>query len=173
MATAAVYMLSLVAVFGILPTDQLANSTEPFSSAANDGLFPDRFRRLSKAGVPAFGIVSSTALGSVAVIVNYLGSTGATAFTTLILMTGITASIPYGFSALAQIKWCWRDREKLDRPRLVRDLVIAGLAVTFSVLFIWYSRNTGHGFWVYWAPFFLAGAALLLASRFTAHSAAG
>ena len=32
----------------------------------------------------------------------------------------------------------------------------------FSVLFIWYSRNTGHSFWVYWAPFFLAGGALLL-----------
>ena len=29
-------------------------------------------------------------------------------------------------------------------------------------VFIWYSRNTGHSFWVYWAPFFLAGAALLL-----------
>ena len=44
----------------------------------------------------------------------------------------------------------------------MRDLPIAGLAVTFSVLFIWYSRNTGHSFWIYWAPFFLAGAALLL-----------
>ena len=32
----------------------------------------------------------------------------------------------------------------------------------FSILFIWYSRNTGHSFWVYWAPFFLAGGALLL-----------
>jgi APA family basic amino acid/polyamine antiporter len=29
-------------------------------------------------------------------------------------------------------------------------------------LFIVYSRNTGHSFWVYWAPFFLAGGALLL-----------
>ena len=32
----------------------------------------------------------------------------------------------------------------------------------FSVLFIWYSRNTGHSFFVYWAPFLLAGGALLL-----------
>jgi APA family basic amino acid/polyamine antiporter len=30
------------------------------------------------------------------------------------------------------------------------------------VLFIWYSRNTGNSFFVYWAPFFLAGGALLL-----------
>ena len=32
----------------------------------------------------------------------------------------------------------------------------------FSILSIWYSRNTGHSFWVYWTPFFLAGGALLL-----------
>jgi APA family basic amino acid/polyamine antiporter len=32
----------------------------------------------------------------------------------------------------------------------------------FSILFIIYSRNTGHSFWVYWAPFFLAGGALAL-----------
>ena len=65
---------------------------------------------MSKNGVPAFGIVSSTVLASVAMIINYLGSSGATVFTTLVLMTGITAAIPYGFSALAQLKW------RLDRP---------------------------------------------------------
>ena len=32
----------------------------------------------------------------------------------------------------------------------------------FSIFFICYSRNTGHSFWVYWAPFFLVGGALLL-----------
>ena len=32
----------------------------------------------------------------------------------------------------------------------------------FSILFIVYSRNTGNSFWIYWAPFFLAGGALLL-----------
>jgi basic amino acid/polyamine antiporter, APA family len=42
-------------------------------------------------------------LASVAMIINYLGSNGATVFTTLVLMTGITAAIPYGFSALAQM----------------------------------------------------------------------
>jgi APA family basic amino acid/polyamine antiporter len=202
LATAVVYMLSLTAVFGILPAETIAHSTEPFSAtanaifggtwagdvmaalvivsgigalngwtmicaemplaAANDGLFPERFKRKSKAGVPAFGILASTTLASVAMLVNYLGSTGATAFTTLILMTGITAAIPYGFSALAQLKWRWSERRTLDAPRLIRDLIIAGLALVFSVLFIWYSRNTGHSFFVYWAPYFLAGAALLL-----------
>ena len=50
----------------------------------------------------------------------------------------------------------------MDTPRFVRDVTIAVISAVFSILFIWYSRNTGHSFWVYWAPFFLAGGALLL-----------
>ena len=41
-------------------------------------------------------------------------------------------------------------------------MIVAVLSLVFSVLFIWFSSNTGHSFWVYWAPFFLAGGALLL-----------
>jgi basic amino acid/polyamine antiporter, APA family len=202
LATAVVYLLSLVAVFGILPTSTLADSTAPFSDAVNemvggtwagdvmsvvviisglgalngwtmicaemplaaarDGLFPEQFGRLSSKQVPAFGIVASTSLASVAMIVNYLGSSGATVFTTLVLMTGITSAIPYGFSALAQLKWRLADHRALETPRFVRDVVVAVVSLVFSVLFIWYSRNTGQSFWVYWAPFLLAGGALLL-----------
>jgi APA family basic amino acid/polyamine antiporter len=202
LATSAVYMLSLIAVFGMLPTSQLATSTAPFSDAVNsmfggswagnvmaiaviisglgalngwtmicaemplaaakDGLFPKRFQRLSKRAVPAFGIVASTALASIAMAINYIGSSGATVFTTLVLMTGITAAIPYAFSALAQMKWRWVDHQTVETPRFVRDMVIAVLSLAFSILFIWYSRNTGHDFWVYWAPFFLAGGAMVL-----------
>jgi len=201
-ATAVVYLLSLTAVFGILPTATLAEATAPFSDAANaifggtwagnvmaiaviisgfgalngwtmicaemplaaatDGLFPPAFKRISRNGVPAFGIVASTVLASVAMIINYLGSGGATVFTTLVLMTGITAAIPYGFSALAQLKWRLADHREMQTPRFARDVTVAALSLVFSVLFIWYSRNTGHSFWVYWAPFLLAAGALLL-----------
>src|SRR6516225_9776251 len=201
-ATAVVYMLSLTAVFGIIPSSKLVNATAPFSdaanaifggtwagnvmavaviisgfgalngwtmicaemplAAANDGLFPERFKRISKSGVPAFGIVSSTVLASIAMLINYLGSGGATVFTTLVLMTGITAAIPYVFSALAQLKWRWVDQKTMHTPRFARDMIVAVLALVFSILFIWYSRNTGHSFWVYWAPFFLAAGAMLL-----------
>jgi APA family basic amino acid/polyamine antiporter len=201
-ATAVVYMLSLTAVFGIVPTSKLATANAPFSDAANamfggtwagdvlaiaviisgfgalngwtmicaemplaaakDGLFPERFKRISKNGVPPYGIIASTVLASVAMIINYLGSGGATVFTTLVLMTGITAAIPYGFSALAQMKWRLIDHRTVQTPRFARDMIVAVLALIFSILFIWYSRNTGHSFWVYWAPFFLAAGALLL-----------
>jgi APA family basic amino acid/polyamine antiporter len=131
-------------------------------AAAKDGLFPAQFKQISKNGVPAFGIISSTLLASIAMAINYIGSSGATVFTTLVLMTGITAAIPYGFSALAQIKWRLADRRAMDTKHFTRDVVVAGLAIVFSILFIWYSRNTGNSFWVYWAPFLLAGGALLL-----------
>jgi len=130
-------------------------------AAAKDNLFPARFERLSSRGVPAFGIVASTVLASIAMMVNYLGSSGATVFTTLVLMTGITAAIPYGFSALAQLKWLWADRQALETPRLVRDMVVAVLSLMFSILFIWYSRNSGADPLVYWAPFLMAGVALV------------
>ncbi|SDJ40145.1 amino acid/polyamine/organocation transporter, APC superfamily [Frankineae bacterium MT45] len=202
LATAVVYMLSLIAVFGILPSTTLKDSTAPFSdvanqifggtwagyvmaiaviisgfgalngwtmicaemplAAANDGLFPEQFKRLNKAGVPAFGIIASTTLASITMIINYLGANGATVFTTLVLMTGITAAIPYGFSALAQIKWRLIDHRTTETPRFVRDIVVAVISLIFSILFIIYSRNTGQSFWVYWAPFILAGVALLL-----------
>jgi len=203
LATAAVYLLSLTAVFGMIPTGELAESNAPYSDAANvvagggtwagtlmtlavivsgigalngwtlicaemplaaakDGLFPKRFGRLSRRGVPVFGIVGSTALASVAIVVNYLGVSGPTVFTTLVLMTGITAAIPYAFSALAQLKWRWVDHQQLDTPRFVRDTVVAVVAFVFSVLFIWYSRNVDDSWFVVWGPFLLAGAAMVI-----------
>src|SRR6516164_1523825 len=202
LATAVVYMLSLIAVFGIVPSSELAKSNAPFSTAINsmfggtwagyvmsvvviisgfgalngwtmicaemplaaskDGLFPDRFQRISKNGVPAYGIIAATTLASIAMAVNYIGSGGAEVFTTLILMTGITVAIPYGFSALAQIKWRIVDRRALHGQRFGRDMTVAVVALIVSILFIVYSRNTGQPFFTYWAPFFLTGGALLL-----------
>jgi APA family basic amino acid/polyamine antiporter len=202
LACAVVYILSLTAVFGIVPNPVLQNANAPFSTAINtmfggtgwgkvmavfviisglgalngwtmicaemplaaakDGLFPEQFKRISPNGVPAFGIVASTVLASVAMVINYLGSKGATVFTTLVLMTGITSAIPYAFSALAQIKWRRADQRVRHTPTFVRDVLVAGLALVFSVLFIYYSRNTGNSFFVYWAPFLMAGGALLL-----------
>src|SRR5215831_9577954 len=202
-ATAVVYLLSLIALFGILPNHELATVSAPYSAAvdamfggtvwgnvmaivviisglgalngwtmicaempraaAKDGLFPNQFKRMSRAGVPAFGIVSSTLLASVAMIVNYLGDSGERAFTTLVLMTGITAAIPYAFSALAQIRFRWNDRRALVNTRFFRDVTVAVVALLFSIAFIWYSRNTGaESPWTYWAPFILAGVALLI-----------
>ena len=154
-------IIVIISGFGALNGWTMICAEMPLA-AAKDGLFPAQFKRLSSAGVPAFGIVASTILASIAMFINYLGSSGATAFTTLVLMSGITAAIPYAFSALAQMKWRLIDHRTLDTPRFVRDMVVAVVSLIFSILFIVYSRNTGNSFWIYWAPFFLAGGALLL-----------
>ena len=151
----------IISGFGALNGWTMICAEMPYA-AAKDGLFPEQFARTNRSGAPAFGIVSSTVLASIAMIINYLGSSGATVFTTLVLMTGITAAIPYAFSALAQLKWRLADRRAVHTPRFVRDVVVAVLSLVFSVLFIWYSRNTGNDPFVYWAPFLLAGGALLL-----------
>ena len=72
--------------------------------------------------MPAVGIIASTVLASIAMVVSYLGASGATVFNTLVLMTGITAAIPYAFSALAQIKWRRADQRELHTPRFARDV---------------------------------------------------
>lgn len=202
LATAVVYALSLIVIFGVVQNHVLQTSTAPFSAAVNhmfggtlwgyvmaavvivsgigalngwtlvtaempraaaqDGVFPARFERLNRRGSPAFGIIASTVLASIAIVINYLGANGQTVFTTLLLMTGITASIPYAFSALAQIKWRLADRKEIETARFIRDMIVAGLSVIFSGFFIYYSRNTGHSAWVYWAPFLLTLGAFAL-----------
>jgi APA family basic amino acid/polyamine antiporter len=129
-------------------------------AAANDGVFPERFKRMSSRGVPVFGIIASTVLASIAIVINYLGSSGSDAFTTLVLMSGITAAIPYAFSAMAQLKWRFMDHRELQTRRFLRDVIVAGVALVFSVLFIWYSRVPGGSFRERYSAFILAGAAM-------------
>ena len=131
-------------------------------AAAKDGLFPKAFGTMSRHKVPAFGIVSSTALASVAVVISYLGASGATVFTTLVLMTGITSAIPYAASALAQLKWRILDGQKGHTPHFALDVGVALVALVMSLAFVWYSRNSGEDWYVVWGPFLMAGGAALL-----------
>jgi APA family basic amino acid/polyamine antiporter len=152
----------VISGFGALNGWTLICAEMPLA-AARDGLFPERFGRMSRKGVPAFGIVIATLLASGFTVLSYLGSAGYTVFNTLVFMSGITAAIPYGFSALAQIKWRIREGRQLHTPRVTRDVIVAVVAVVFSVLFIFYSRNTGEAAaWKVWLPFIFCGLAFLL-----------
>ncbi|MGZ4706376.1 MAG: amino acid permease [Acidimicrobiales bacterium] len=158
------YVMSALVVisgFGALNGWTMICAEMPLA-AAKDGLFPEAFGKLSSRGVPRFGIISSTVLASVFMILSYAGSVGITVFNTLVFMSGITAAIPYGFSALAQIKWRWNDHRTLQTPRFVRDIGIAVVGLVFSVLFIVYSRNTGGSRWEEYLPFIFAGGAFVV-----------
>ncbi|MFD0277456.1 amino acid permease [Kitasatospora sp. NPDC127111] len=110
-------------------------------AAAKDGLFPAAFTKVRGRGeVPAFGIVSATVLASVLTVVSYTGFTRV--FTEIVLLSVLTAVIPYLVSAAAQLFWLVRrGREELDRRRFVRDTVVALLALAFSY---WSIQGSGY-----------------------------
>jgi basic amino acid/polyamine antiporter, APA family len=108
-------------------------------AAARDNLFPKPFLRESRAGVPAFGIVVSTALASVLTVVSYTSFDSV--FTTVVLLSVLTSVIPYLFSAAAQLAWLATRRRIVDVRHLVRDVVVSGLALVFS---FWTLAGSGY-----------------------------
>ncbi|MCB0916589.1 MAG: amino acid permease [Actinobacteria bacterium] len=106
-------------------------------AAAREGLFPRQFAKLSGKGVPAFGIIASTGLASALMIFSYLGQAGADVFNLMILLAGLTAAVPYAFSALALIKWSFRAGERTQGANWRFDGVIAVVGLLFSALIIY------------------------------------
>jgi APA family basic amino acid/polyamine antiporter len=110
--------------------------------AARDSLFPAAFTRTVGAGrVPAFGIVSSTLLASALTVVSYTRFTNV--FTEIVLLSVLTAVVPYLFSAAAQLFWLVaRGRgSTLSRRRLARDVVISATALAFCY---WSIQGSGY-----------------------------
>ena len=71
-------------------------------AAANDGLFPSLFSRLSARDVPALGIVVSAVLATALVLVQVVGSQGFSSIYRLMVgLSTMTAVVPYAFCALA------------------------------------------------------------------------
>ena len=78
-------------------------------------------------------------------------------------MTGITAAVPYAFSALAQLIWRFRDGRVTSAALLARDAFAAAVAFALSIAFIYYSRTTWETAWyVYWGPFLMTAGAFVL-----------
>jgi amino acid transporter len=100
-------------------------------AAAKDGLFPPVFGRLSQTGVPAIGLVVSAALATVLVLLQAAGSSGFSAFYSLVVgLATMTAVVPYAFCALASGLVAARatGAKPIPRPRVV-ELI----AFVFSV----------------------------------------
>ncbi|MFJ9898311.1 APC family permease [Streptomyces sp. NPDC091280] len=110
-------------------------------AAARDGLFPGAFARLRREnGAPAFGIVASTVLASLITVFSYTRFEDV--FTKIVLLSVLTAVVPYLFSAAAQLYWLLvRGRENLGPRRLARDVTVAALALAFSY---WSIQGSGY-----------------------------
>jgi APA family basic amino acid/polyamine antiporter len=135
---------AVIACFGALNGWTLCLGQIPMA-AAKDNLFPAAFGKVSSRGTPAIGIVLSSLLVSVLVLMNY--SAGLVEqFTFVILLATLSALLPYLMCALARIVLAFRqeEREKERGERGVSlsglDLAVAGIAVLFAA---WAIVGTG------------------------------
>ncbi|MFE0640581.1 APC family permease [Streptomyces sp. NPDC058877] len=136
----AVAVAAIVSGIGALNGWTMLCAEMPYA-AARDGLFPRAFARLrGDKDVPAFGIVVSTVLASLTTVFSYTRFEDV--FTKIVLLSVVTAVIPYLFSAAAQLYWLLvRGRDGLSPRRLARDATVAALALVFSY---WSVQGSGY-----------------------------
>ena len=124
--------VAMVSTFGALNGWILLQGRVPLA-AAEDGLFPPQFAKVhGKRRTPVFGLVVSSVLVTVLMLMNYTKGL-VDAFTFVILLATLTTLVPYAYSAAAQAYLYITERERFQPRHFVRDIVIASLAFAYSV----------------------------------------
>ena len=101
-------------------------------AAARDGLFPRQFARLNGNRVPAWGLVVSSSLMTLLLVLNYSGSKGMVEiFNFIILLATMTTLLPYAFTAVAELMFMARGQ--MPATGAGRRIVIASLAFVYAV----------------------------------------
>ena len=108
-------------------------------AAANDRLFPRQFARLSPREIPVFGILVSTSAASLLMIFSYWHFQKV--FTDVVLLSVLTAVIPYLYSAAAHLYWLLVKGRAVSWPHLAREVVVSGLALVFT---FWMLASSGY-----------------------------
>ncbi|WP_409060618.1 amino acid permease [Streptomyces sp. SYP-A7185] len=153
----AVALAALVSMVGALNGWTLLSAQTPYA-AAKDGLFPTAFGKKQR-GVPTVGVLVTVVLASLLTVYNYAAGSGAV-FESLVLITTFTATVPYLLATAAQIHFLVSGQgERVDRARLARDGVLAGLAFGFSM---WLVAGSGYAA-VYQGVLFLFAGVLVYA----------
>lgn len=108
-------------------------------AAARDRLFPRQFMGVSRREIPVFGILVATTAASILTVFAYYKFQ--TVFTDVVLLTVLTAVIPYLYSAAAHLYWLLVKGRAINMPHLVRDSVVSILALLFT---FWALAGTGY-----------------------------
>lgn len=97
---------ALIATAGTLNGIIFVSGQMPMAVAI-DGLAPRFFARINAGGAPTTSLLTSSALGSILLLLNYSrGTIGA--FTFLVTMSTLAILAPYLVSALAELRYSWR-----------------------------------------------------------------
>ncbi|GAA0265353.1 amino acid permease [Actinomadura nitritigenes] len=128
-----------ISAFGALNGWILLQGQVPYA-AARDGLFPRFFARTGRGGTPVAGLVVSSVLVTVLMVMNY-NSSLVDQFTFIILLATLTTVIPYAYAAAAELVLLATDRAAFSGRRLSVAAVIALLAFGYSV---WAIAGAGY-----------------------------
>lgn len=165
-----IYILSSLAVMGMIPLNELAHSSAPYAeaarimfgplgslliaagavistfgalngwtllqgqvplAAARDGIFPRSFAKISRQGTPIWGLVISSALITLLLLLT-LSDSLVKQFTFIILLATLASLIPYLFTAMAELIIFIRDRERFNGKRLLGASIVAILAGAYA-----------------------------------------
>ena len=109
-------------------------------AAANDGLFPKFFGRVSgKRRTPVYGLIAAAVLVTGLVFMNYTNSL-VDQFTFMLLLATLTTVVPYAFAAAAEIALFVKEPQRFTGRKIVRDTIVAGLGFGYA---IWAMYATG------------------------------
>jgi APA family basic amino acid/polyamine antiporter len=120
---------ALISTFGALNGWILLQGQMPLA-AARDNLFPDFFKKENKAGVPVLGVLVSSVLIAILMIMNYTKGLNET-FTFFILISTVAVLVPYLFSSAAYGIFLLQNKNW--KRENIRFLVIAVLSFLFSM----------------------------------------
>lgn len=99
-------------------------------AAAKDGLFPAIFGKTNKKGIPAYGLLISSGLITVLLVMSQSKSV-VEQFTFIILMATMVVMIPYAYSTLGEIIIFTKHRDKFNPKRFVKTSIMASLAFIY------------------------------------------
>jgi APA family basic amino acid/polyamine antiporter len=132
----AVAIVAMISTFGALNGWILLQGRVPLA-AAEDGLFPRRFARVTGSRrTPAFALVVSS-IGITIVTFMFYNQSLVNMFTQVILLATLTTLVPYAFAAAAQAQLFFTDRARFSGRSFAKDMTVALLAFAYSVWAIW------------------------------------
>ncbi|MGH8282220.1 MAG: amino acid permease [Gammaproteobacteria bacterium] len=138
---------AMISCFGALNGWLLMQGQFP-KAVAEDGLFPKLFARGTYHGSPAVGMLISSVLATLLILMNYSeGLVGM--FNILVLLTTFFVLVPYMFCAMAEI--VLSRSQKTVGKHAVRNLVLACAAFAFA---LWAAAGTGRNS-LYWGTLLL------------------
>jgi APA family basic amino acid/polyamine antiporter len=149
---------AIISCFGALNGWILMSGQFP-QAAARDNLFPRLFAKDSERGTPTAGLVVSSLIGTLLVLMNYSHGLVAT-FNVIILIATFFTLVPYMLCALAELLLGRGD------PGRSRNIVLACLAFVFA---LWAAAGAGKDT-VYWGTLLLLAGLPLYAWQKWSHA---